>query len=61
MQGEIDLEEKSCKEGQGKIVALLKALTEEPKDHELSASSDSEKEAQDELPEIRITIETTFE
>ena len=40
---------------------LLKSVTEEPKDIELSASSDSEQEAKDELPDFRITIETTFE
>lgn len=61
LQGEIDLEEKNCKESQGKIAALLKAITDEPKDHELSASSDSEKEEQEELPDFRITFETTFE
>lgn len=44
LQTEIDLEEKNCKESQDKIANLLKAITDEPKDDELSASSDSEQE-----------------
>jgi hypothetical protein len=44
LQAEIDLEEKNCKESQLRIVGLLKALTEQKKEHELSASSDSERE-----------------